>query len=66
VSLLREREQYPAREGGLKKSSVSAGRNPEAVSQVRFPHPLPLSHWKRGVGVRESDLWDGLGIPDDA
>jgi|GEM_PF-7048712 len=30
------------------------------------PHPLPLSHWERGVGVRERNLWDGLRTPAGA
>ena len=36
------------------------------ASQHLTPSPPSLSHWERGVGVRESNLWDNLRLPDGA
>jgi len=36
------------------------------ASQHLTPSPLSLSHWERGVGVRERNLWTNLRISDGA
>jgi hypothetical protein len=50
----------PQQAVGYRVKSISGLRRARtyAAHYDIHPHPLPLSQWERGAGVREMNLWD--------